>query len=154
MPSVALYTSPLSTPHTANPLPKLLHTPSGLAILEIQGTINFPNSASDTLAETLIGRLEFPLYSANTPTTDEKWMKKVYFYVGQYQRLVGEVRQLAKPLAVIRKREEGRNGNMMEGVEGREEVEEELEIVEVVRLKIVFQGRPEPVSVEDEHEVG
>lgn len=81
-------------------------------------------------------------------------MKKVYFYVGQYQRLVGEVRQLAKPLAVIRKREEGRNGNMMEGVEGREEVEEELEIVEVVRLKIVFQGRPEPVSVEDEHEVG
>ena len=154
MPSVTLHTTPLPTPETLNPLPKLLHTPSGLAILEIQGTINFPTPTSENLTQTPIGRLEFPLYLADNPTTDEKWMKKVYFYVGQYQRLVGEVRRLVKPLAVIRKREGGRDGDVMAGVEGREEVEEELEIVEVVRLKIVFQGRPEPVSVEEEHEIG
>ena len=146
MPSVTLHTTPLPTPQTPNPLPNLLHTPSGLAILEIQGTINFPTPTSETSIETSVGRLEFPLYSANNSTTDEKWMKKVYLYVGQYQRLVGEVRKLAKPLAVIRKRQGVPDGNVMEGVE---EVEEELEIVEVVRFKVVFQGRPEPVSVED-----
>ena len=75
-------------------------------------------------------------------------MRKVYFYVGQYQRLVGEVRRLAKPLAVIRKREGRLGGDVMDGMEDEDE-REELEIVEVVRFKTVFQGRPEPVSAED-----
>jgi chromosome transmission fidelity protein 8 len=59
-----------------NPFPQLLQTPSGLALLELQGTINVPTSeaehddpsdenciAQSTSYETPIGKLMFPDYS-------------------------------------------------------------------------------------------
>ena len=78
-------------------------------------------------------------------------MKKVYLYVGKHQRLVGEVKKLNKAMAVIRKREaKGSSdiewesgGRSKEGME-----EEELEIAEIVRWKVIFGGRPEPVGGE------
>lgn len=56
-------------------------------------------------------------------------------YVGQHQRLTGEVKKLPRALGVVRRREEAA------GEEG-----DELEIVEIVRHKIVFSSRPEPVG--------
>lgn len=54
---------------------------------------------------------------------------------------------MVRPFAVIRrvdgKREEG---NVVMGDGDGEGVREELEIVEVVRFKIAFSTRPEPVS--------
>jgi chromosome transmission fidelity protein 8 len=79
---------------------------------------------------------------------DTKWMKRVYLYVGENQRMVGECKKLPKPFAVIRKREqedEQGEDTVMEGGE-QARVEEELEIREVVKHKIVFSGRPEPVG--------
>ena len=58
----------------------------------------------------------------------------MHLYVGKHQRLTGEVKKLAKPLAVVGKRE------------GLVEVVEELEIREVVRWKVLFSTRPEPVG--------
>jgi chromosome transmission fidelity protein 8 len=60
-------------------------------------------------------------------------MKKVYFYIGRHQRMTGEIKKLAKPLAVLRKKEGG-------------EEEDAVEVVEIVRYKILFGSRPEPVS--------
>lgn len=76
--------------------------------------------------------------------------------------MTGECKKLGKPVGVIRKREKrggeaGMNGKVvrgdedveMGGVDGEDErrvVEEELEIVEVVRYRIVFSARPEPIS--------
>ena len=73
-------------------------------------------------------------------------MKKVYLYIGKHQRLTGEVKKLPKAMAVIRKRE-------VEGGQGAEEEAEgaggeELEIAEIVKWKILFAGRPEPVGGE------
>ena len=70
--------------------------------------------------------------------------------MGRHQRLTGEVKKLGKPVAVLRKRgrEEGdKVGKMgMTGEERRsEDLGEELEIMEIVRYKILFAGRPEPV---------
>lgn len=79
----------------------------------------------------------------------------------------GEVKKLVKPFAIIRKvdksgREGGGGDVEMGGVDqeggdvgrvGEEDVEE-LEIVEVVRYKIVFSTRPEPVSDEVKEEMG
>jgi chromosome transmission fidelity protein 8 len=148
MPTITLHPPPTasSTPTTTatNPLPPLLHTPSGLALLEIQGTVHFPPPTSTFTTSTPVGKLVFPSYNPLlNGEEDTKWMKRVYLYVGENQRMVGEVKKLGKPLAVIR-----RNGG--EGQEGDMEVDsaegEELEIVEVVRHKIVFSGRPEPVG--------
>jgi chromosome transmission fidelity protein 8 len=127
-----------------NPLPQLLQTPSGLALLELQGTINVPASETEqdgpdenqdlesTSYETPIGKLMFPDYSIHNPD-DTKWMKRVYLYVGRYQRMTGEVKKLPRPIAVLQKRA---------GTDGPEE----LEVVEIVRYKVFFKNRPEPVN--------
>ena len=144
---------------TTNPLPTLLQTPSGLALLELQGTINLPEhddegtitstegSGVTTAQQTPIGRLIFPEYDAMDPSSTA-WMKRVYLYVGKHQRLTGEIKKLPKAIAVIRKRKDGsmlqRNREEVERVEG--ENIDELEIVEIVRYKILFSTRPEPVG--------
>lgn len=128
-----------------NPLPTLLQTPSGLAILEMQGTINLPardlqdDDEEDTsplrpdqISETAIGRLVFPEYSGEAG--DGTWMKRVYLYVGKHQRLPGEVKKLPKALAVIRKKLVGTVA------------QKELEVVEIIKHKIIFSHRPEPVG--------
>ncbi|KAF1916965.1 Ctf8-domain-containing protein [Ampelomyces quisqualis] len=143
MPSIPLHPRPLSfTPPTENPLPHLLHTPSGLAILELQGTFHFP-APTDPLGSTQLGKLVFPLYNpALNDPADTKWMKRVYLYVGKGQRMTGECRKLAKPLGVVRMvKRDGQGDVSMEGRQG-----EEMEIVEVVKWKIVFSSRPEPVG--------
>jgi chromosome transmission fidelity protein 8 len=148
MPSIPLHLpSRTTTPsHAENPLPQLLHTPSGLALLEIQGTIHFPQPTSASDPSTQVGKLVFPYYNPdiNDPS-DTKWMKRVYMYIGKGQRMTGECKKLGKPIAVVRKRERDVEMGGVEEVEG-DGKEEELEIVEVVRYKIVFSARPEPIS--------
>jgi len=157
MPSIPLHPPALHRPDaypaSSNPLPQLLQTPSGLAILELQGTINMPTTQPSELPtdtheqlsqQTPIGKLVFPDYSASDTASNTAWMKRVYLYVGQHQRLTGEVKKLLKPMAVIRRRDAQRAAP--EEVQGEAGVEEELEIVEIVRWKILFSSRPEPVG--------
>ncbi|KAJ6286280.1 Ctf8-domain-containing protein [Bipolaris maydis] len=153
MPSIPIRIAPSPpTPlPTENPLPQILHTPSGLALLEIQGTIHFPAPASSSEPSTQIGKLVFPHYNPeiNGPS-DTKWMKRVYMYIGKGQRMTGECKKLANPIAVLRKRvgEDGGEDVDMgdtEG-EGKRGKEEELEIVEVVRYRVIFSARPEPIT--------
>lgn len=144
MPTITLHppTLPTSPPTVENPLPPLLHTPSGLALLEIQGTIHFP-PVSASATSTCVGKLVFPTYNPSlNGEEDTKWMKRVYLYVGENQRMVGEAKKLVKPFAVVRRK--GDEDVDMEG--GGQASEEELQIVEVVKYKIVFSGRPEPVG--------
>ncbi|KKK22810.1 hypothetical protein AOCH_002212 [Aspergillus ochraceoroseus] len=123
MPSVPLHprasASPVGASPLHNPLPQLLRTPSGLALLELQGTINVPSQeipaiedefavASEnthgpnaTTSETPVGKLIFPDYSPQTPD-DTKWMKRAYLYVGRYQRMTGEVKKLQSLLLSFR----------------------------------------------------
>lgn len=154
MPSIPIHVaaSPPVRSNVENPLPQLLHTPSGLGLLEIQGTVHFPLSTSSTESSTQIGKLVFPYYNPdiNDPI-DTKWMKRVYMYVGKGQRMTGECKKLAKPIAVIRKRERKVDEDVSMGGTGADHEDEtskdeELEIVEVVRYRIVFSARPEPIS--------
>lgn len=171
MPSIPLHVTsrPRVTESQAqSPLPTLLETPTGLAILELQGTINLPSNAPKddadndqlqigTQLEIPVGRLVFPDYKKSDPPSNTAWMKRVYLYVGRHQRLTGEVKKLAKPLAIIRRRtnDEKVVGNTegagvpdsdiaATGVD--EQGHEELEVVEVIRYRILFSSRPEPVS--------
>lgn len=127
----------------------------------MQGTINLPShddedsilTESQTRAssqETPVGRLIFPDYD---PADNSKtgWMKRVYLYVGKHQRLTGEVKKLPKALAVIRRRGDREESTMdVDGDEGEgEERVEQLEVVEIVKYKIIFSIRPEPVGTWD-----
>jgi chromosome transmission fidelity protein 8 len=150
MPSIPVHValSPSAPSHVENPLPQLLHTPSGLGLLEIQGTVHFPAPTTSDQPSTQIGKLVFPHYNPdiNDPS-DTKWMKRVYMYIGKGQRMTGECKKLANPIAVLRKkdRKDGEDVDMG-GTEGEASKEEELEIIEVVRYRIVFSARPEPIT--------
>ncbi|CAK7246064.1 MAG: hypothetical protein STHCBS139747_007686 [Sporothrix thermara] len=132
-----------------NPLPTLLQTPAGLALLELQGTINLPEARAssgddddenddDDMADATrpsltipIGRLDFPEYDPIAGAESTGWMRRVHLYVGQHQRLTGEVKKLPRPLAVVR-----RKGSS----------ETDLEVVEVIHYKLLFSQRPEPMT--------
>lgn len=75
-------------------------------------------------------------------------MKTVHLYIGRHQRLTGEVKKLAKPLAVIRRREFTKEARR-EDAGGDDGQGEELEIVDLVYYKLLFSFRPEPVGEED-----
>lgn len=138
-------TGPPSTSAPGNPLPQLLQTPSGLALLELQGTINQPAAELGDQQQQpplAIGRLDFPDYRPDSITFDASstaWMRRVYMYVGQHQRLTGEVKKLPRAVGVVRRRRRRQEGGDGDGAE-------ELEVVEVVKYKIVFSSRPEPVG--------
>lgn len=114
-------------------LPQVLSTPSGLAILEIQGTVNTPppTPQSNGARSSPVGKLVFPHYNSSMAADDTSWHKRVYLYVGEHQRLAGEVKKLAKPVAIIRRRTSD---------------SDELEIAEIVHHKLLFAHRPEPVG--------
>ncbi|KAL2862878.1 Ctf8-domain-containing protein [Aspergillus lucknowensis] len=154
MPSIPLHPPPsVARDDTPNPLPHLLQTPSGLALLELQGTINIPVSGtsqhenettesldlgpSSVAYETPVGKLMFPDYSPQNVEDDTSWMKRAYLYVGRYQRMTGEVKKLPNPLALIQRRPREPSLN---------DASEELEIVEIVKYKLIFKNRPEPVN--------
>lgn len=125
-----------------NPLPKLIQTPTGLALLEIQGTLNLP-SAAPSQSSIPIGRLVFPDYDPGDPTGSTACMKTVHLYVGRHQRLTGEVKKLPKAIALLKKAKNG-DVEMHEG--DSKKSHEQLEMVEVVEWKIIFSSRPEPVG--------
>ncbi|KAI9804678.1 MAG: hypothetical protein M1833_006753 [Piccolia ochrophora] len=160
MPAIPLYPpNPQRQPAistSGNLLPQLLHTPSGLAIIELQGTINMPSpdnlsedpsAPSTAVQQTSVGRLVFEDYSAADDTGSTTWMKRVHLYVGMHQRLTGEVKKLPNPVAIIRRRDTGeQDGSVAMSGTDHEEAQAELEIVEIVRWKILFSQRPEPVG--------
>ncbi len=138
-----------------NPLPRLLQTPGGLALLEIQGTLHTPSqdpSSESSTIQTPVGRLVFLSYNPNSPDPENlSWMKRVYLYVGKHQRMTGEVKKLPKPIAILCKSRMGPVDAMeVDGgvaVHKKDETQtEELEIVEIVKYKILFASRPEPVG--------
>lgn len=163
-PSITLHPRPSSAPSRTplpttgtSPLPQLLQTPTGLALLELQGTFNLPaaTGADDdggggggdrggVLVN--IGRVDFPDYRPDSITFDPAstaWMRRVYLFVGQHQRLTGEVKKLPRAVAVVRRREGSGSGP---GPGPGTGAEEELEVVEIVKYKVVFSSRPEPVG--------
>jgi chromosome transmission fidelity protein 8 len=135
---------------STNPLPGLLKTPQGLAVVELQGTINLPVLERETVSQPVsVGRLDFPDYREDAlDPTNTAWMRRVYLYVGQHQRLTGEVKKLPKALAIVRRKAgSGPESLVLNEAENDPSVQTtELEVVEIVKFKLVFSQRPEPVG--------
>lgn len=137
MTSVKLYPPSRPAAAAASPLPQVLQTPSGLALLELQGSVNLPASPDGTpLHDLEIGKLVFPDYVAGSDGS--VWMKRVHLYVGQHQRLTGEVKKLPRAVAVVRRREHSDSPSQGQG--------DQLDVVEIIQYKLLFSSRPEPVG--------
>ncbi|KAI0163433.1 chromosome transmission fidelity protein 8 [Pestalotiopsis sp. NC0098] len=145
--SVKLHPRPAGATSSApNPLPQLIQTPAGMALLELQGTINLPQTDPEQegqAPEIPIGRITFPDYNPNAlDPSNTSWMRRVHLYVGQHQRLTGEVKKLPKAMAIIRRRA----SDEAAGTGAAEDKIEDLEVVEIVKHKLIFSSRPEPVG--------
>ena len=120
-------------------LPETLRTPAGLAIVEIQGTVNASSMIprQDSSSHSIpVGKLVFPLYDEARGVQDTSWQKRVHLFVGKHQRLTGQVTKLSKPIAILRRKA------VVDSATGNEE----LEIAEIVYYKILFAHRPEPAT--------
>ena len=143
MPSITVFPPPAHDP-VPNPLPNLLQTPFGYALVELQGTIHTPpttldpdthmDGGSSKMQDMPVGKLFFPLYNSTTTADDTAWMKRVYLYIGNNQRLTGQVKKLPKALALLKRKADSE--------------EEALEIAGIIKYKIAFAERPEPVGDE------
>lgn len=119
-----------------NPLPQLIQTPSGLAFLELQGMFRLPET--DAPERIPIGTIHFPDYKPGGDAGDTAWMKNVYMYVDRGMRVFGEVKKLSKAVAVVRRSPQaGESGDA-------------LEVMEIIKYKLLFSDRPEPIG---SHEV-
>jgi hypothetical protein len=140
-----------SAKNVVNVLPQLLHTPAGLALLEMQGSINLPTpglidslddaAVASSPAATPIGRLVFSDYCA-TAASGTAWRERVYLYVGRHQRLTGTVKELPRAIAILR-----RTGLPL--TDDEDEAPHALEIVQIIKWKIIFNQRPEPVGIHE-----
>ena len=140
MESIKVFPSYNNASAGSSPLPQTVQTPAGLALLELQGIINLPkDSEGEPLNDFNFGRLVFPDYKPGA--IGSGWMKRVYLYIGQHQRLNGEVKKLPKAMAVIRRKQ-----GVSEQENGDDAGSDELEIVDIIKYKLMFAGRPEPVG--------
>lgn len=136
-----IYPPPENRTAVPNPLPQLIQTPSGLALLELQGSINLPQDPKgQPFLNVDIGSIHFPDHVPGAEGS--AWMKRVHLYIGQHQRLTGEVKKLPKAMAVIRKR----GSKDTETGQSTQQGQGNLEVVEIVKYKLMFGNRPEPVG--------
>lgn len=123
-------------------VPNILQTPSGLILIEIQGTIHIGKKAlkaTDSLELDIHGDQNTPSHDL-IGTLDFSQLEKdgeVILNVDQHQRLRGKIEKLNPPLAIMRTDQAKRKVNHSEHVE--------IPIVDIVRLKVVFATLPEPI---------
>ncbi|KAK9480882.1 chromosome transmission fidelity protein 8 [Lipomyces japonicus] len=128
-------------------LPTVLQTPSGLALIEIQGTIHTSGAGAggdhhdDDEPVHEIGRLVF---QGST----------VWLWIGRHQRMEGSIVDLKPPLGLIKRVQQKKNDHDHEHEQEQEQKDHDesgnphgtaVEIVEIIRKKIVFLTRPEPI---------
>ena len=142
MPSVTVHPPALERKHgLENPLPPTLHTPAGLALVELQGSILSESAQAEFGRALELGRLVFPAADDTVDGSGDWDGKRVLLYIGTHQRMAGEVKKLTKPVAVIRRRPVPPHGS-------DPATEDEVEIAEIMHLKILFAHRPEPMGAE------
>lgn len=140
----------LNTQPTLNE--KVVNTPFGKMILEIQGEFNFsvnneentqnePHNAfegkkSDNKKEIKIGELIF----------NDKDYKKVILTVGTSQKMIGTIIDLEMPLALLQIKKQ-------ENDHTYENEKSTIKIVDIIKKKIIFKNRPLPVISNPTNEI-
>ncbi|KAI5970286.1 hypothetical protein CANMA_000638 [Candida margitis] len=148
-------TFPLSSSSSPS---NLITTPYGLALLEIQGELNLPHTKPDIPLDQLspldqekmrnfvtvddiydavkFGQLHF----------DTKDDSKVTLFIGKSQRLIGNVVKLDVPLGVLKIPLNQQKSSRDEDVDmDGGETEQEIQMIDIVRAKMIFKQRPLPI---------
>lgn len=156
-------------------LPKVLQTPSGLALLEIQGSINIGKRTLSSVGGLGLENVEDEDSESENNPDDEADMNndsdegihhigefdfsgleaggsEVTLRIGRYQRLRGKLIKLKYPLAVLRVDPKEDPTVTQESIEEKRnaigdsrDAIVEVPILDIIYHKILFSTRPEPI---------
>lgn len=108
-------------------LPPTIATPQGRVLLDIQGVLNAPQAPPPPDSEAATNFITVDdIHTAVKFGRVEFDGDQVTMYIGQLQRLVGEISPLKVPLGVLR-------------------VDDTISIVDVITRKLTFNQRPLPI---------
>ncbi|CCE73188.1 Piso0_000211 [Millerozyma farinosa CBS 7064] len=121
---------------------RIITTPFGLALLDIQGELNIPDRISEE-ADSISGGTGayitideiYHAVSVGKLHINENNPREATLLVGKSQKLIGTVDDLKPPLAVMR----------IPNREQEAQAGEQVKIVDILRKKVVFKNRPLPV---------
>lgn len=129
------YSGARKTLTTANGDPLVVTTPQGNVIMEIQGELIQPTFKPEGLTteeEAKYVQLEDLNYAVKVGRLQLDGDKATLF-IGTSQRLLGDVKKLNPPLGVLKLPQTADNQD------------EKIQMVDVIRQKIIFTGRPLPI---------
>lgn len=120
--------------HKSLQSPHVVTTALGNALLEIQGELILPGEKPEILTaeeQDNYTQLDGVLWAVKLGKLELEGNKAV-LYIGTSQRLLGEVKTVDPPLALLRFPEDSNNDDL-------------IEMVDVIKHKIIFTGRPLPI---------
>lgn len=135
-----------NTAPTVTTLPSVLQTPSGLILVEVQGTIHV---GAHTLVST--EGLGLNSQSENAPAEEKSVRflgtfdfsqvekKEITLVIDEHQCLRGKITKLKAPLAVLKMDNATRDGD------GGTSDQISIPIMGLIESKVVFSTRPEPI---------
>ncbi|GMM35944.1 Ctf8 protein [Saccharomycopsis crataegensis] len=147
MPSIEINTQCIE-PSQVEGLPPFIRLPEGLVMIELQGTINKPTKVPAHYDEdkedfiktksghdaVKIGKLR---YDFNDPSA-----KKVELLIGTSQKLIGSIKKLDKPMGILQFPKMDNHSNISD----RQYLKtQQVQVVEIIRHKLVFTNRPVPL---------
>lgn len=106
--------------------PSTLVTPYGRAVVEIQGVLNLPTQPPPAAHESAANFIKVDDSTAVKFGRVEFDGRKVTMFIGQLQRLIGEIVELKTPLGLLK---------VLSGIE----------MVDVIKQKVIFKDRPHPI---------
>ncbi|CAN6217239.1 unnamed protein product [Urochloa humidicola] len=106
------------------------------AVVELQGVVQPQASFAGDIRGLHIGRL------CSAPSPSSSSSKGGYTFTVGYHELAGTKVVLKKPLLVLRKKKVSNGGGAADQESPAAEVEQELEVIGVIRHKILFKDRP------------
>jgi chromosome transmission fidelity protein 8 len=122
--------------NTGNAIDNVLSTPFGLVLLEIQGELNIPhevttNNLQDFITVDSIHRA----VKFGQLKVDEKDPKKLTLFVGNSQRLIGDLVKLNPPLAVLKVPID--KSDLIKN--------KSIDMIDIIENKLIFKERPLPI---------
>lgn len=120
----------------SNGSPLLVSTPQGNVILEIQGELVLPSSKPEGLTPeeeakyVLIDEINHAVQVGRLELDGDK----ATLFIGTSQRLLGDVKKLNPPLGLLKIPSSA-----------DDDQEEKIKMVDVIKHKIIFTGRPLPI---------
>lgn len=132
-------------------LPPLLKTPSGLALIELQGRINVGSNSLIASALDLERDTEDVSSIPEFDSTVKRHLGEVEFVdnnevllnIGNRQLLRGKIVELKPPVAVLDMQPASMTRTQMSQAKVVEKLD--IPVLEIIRHQILFNNRPEPV---------